>query len=446
MTRGRPPLDARAAIKKRRPARTKASRPDHETSGSASLLAGEMAGGLTRRIEVTAAELRRTIAPVLEAVAGIHPRPTRISRAIGIDKSLASRLVRAAQATTDLDLMHLIPSPGGLRIFADSARRLADPVSIENLLTVTEQFEELLDTVPGGRASIDAQISDSSHLALLKREHIAKQASFKSMSFLLGHFCDMVTTTLFLVPSANGRRVDGIEIQRRIGLRRMRPSLPLVLLSIWSDPEDAVDEHGIDFRTLTGERGASNPAAFLLPAFSTQPLPRLDVVKEGEMTALVLAGDPSLRTPSQLTSAMLIRNGWPVQPDSRVQTVRGYVLHTPCRQVVRDLFIAESLYPDATPHTPFVLPGPRPSARLLREDGRRHFSEVDLAQSIEQLPAGPHAYNIPGVVNHSAVVRYVLERAGHSQTRFRGWRVSMTYPMTLVEMLWLLNQPTRSTG
>jgi len=33
------------------------------------------------------------------------------------------------------------------------------------------------------------------------------------------------------------RRVDGIEIRRRIGLRRMRPSTPLVLLGAWGEPE-----------------------------------------------------------------------------------------------------------------------------------------------------------------------------------------------------------------
>ena len=121
------------------------------------------------------------------------------------------------------------------------------------------------------------------------------------------------------------------------------------------------------------------------------------------MTALVLAGDPSLHTPSQLTSAMRIRNAWPLEPESRIQSLRGYVLHTPCRQIVRDVYIAESLYPDATPQVSFVLPGPRPSMRTPREDGRRHYSEVDLARSIEHRPGGPQSYEIPGVVNHSAV-------------------------------------------
>jgi hypothetical protein len=407
------------------------------------ILAAELARGSQQEIEAIGGELRRTLTPVLEAVAGVNPRPTRISRATGLDKSLASRLVRAVQSTSDLDLMHLVPSPGGLRIFADLAARFADPVSIRNLLAATESFEQLLDTVPGGRASIDAQIADSSHVALLKREHIAKQASFKAMSFLLGHFCDVVSTTLFLVPSANGRRVDGIEIQRRIGLRRMRPSTPLVLLGIWGEPEDAMSETAIAFETLDGERGSRNPAGFLLPAFSTQPLPRLDVVQEGDLTVLVLDGDPTLHAPSQLTSTMIIRNGWPVEPESRNQSLRGYVLHTPCRQVVRDVYIAESLYPDATPQVSFVLPGPRPSLRTPRENGRRHYSEVDLARSIEQRPTGPQAYDIPGVVNHSAVVRHVLERTGHSQTLFRSWRLAVTYPVTLVEMVWTLTHPSR---
>jgi hypothetical protein len=407
-----------------------------------STLASELARGNLSQIEVIGAELRRTIAPVLEAVSGASPRPTRISRAIGLDKSLASRLVRAVQSSSDLDLMHLVPSPGGLRIFANLAARYADPASISNLLMTTERFESLLDTVPGGRASIDAQISGSSQVARLEREHIAKQASFKSMSFLLGHFCDVLTTTLFLVPSADGRRVDGIEIQRRIGLRRMRPSTPLVLMSVWGDPDDAVTENAISFDTLDGQRGSGDPASFLLPAFCTQPLPKLDVMREGEMTALVLAGDPSLHTPSQLTSAMCIRNAWPLEPESRTQSLRGYVLHTPCREVVRDVYIAEALYPDATPQASFVLPGPRPSMRTPREDGSRHYSEVDLARSIERQPSGPQSYDIPGVVNHSAVVRHVLERTGHSLTRFRGWRLAMTYPVTLVEMVWSLTHPS----
>ena len=40
------------------------------------------------------------------------------------------------------------------------------------------------------------------------------------------------------------------------------------------------------------------------------------------------------------------------------------------------------------------------------------------------------------------MIRHVLERTGHSMTRFRGWRCTMTYPLPLVEMLWWLSHPS----
>jgi hypothetical protein len=36
----------------------------------------------------------------------------------------------------------------------------------------------------------------------------------------------------------------------------------------------------------------------------------------------------------------------------------------------------------------------------------------------------------------------VLERTGHGMTRFRGWRFAMTYPITLIEMIWWLMHPS----
>ena len=58
-------------------------------------------------------------------------------------------------------------------------------------------------------------------------------------------------------------------------------------------------------------------------------------------------------------------------------------------------------------------------------------------------PDTVRGYDIPGVVNHSAVVRHVLERTGHGLTPFRGWRLAMTYPVSLVEMVWTLTHPSQ---
>jgi len=397
-------------------------------------------------IAVVGGELRVSLQPVLEAVAGPRPTPTRVTRAIGLDKSLASRLIRATQTTSDLDLMHIVPSPAGLRILADLAGVSASPESVADLLRATERFAILLESTPGGRAAIDALISESSPDVRGKREHIAKQASFKAMSFLLGHFCDVLSTSLFLVPSDTGNTVDGIEVSRRVGLRRMRPSMPLALLSFAVQPEDQRHGNAIWFDTLDGSPGHADGREFLLPQFSSEPLPHLEIVHDSNVTTLVLPGDPAIRMPSKITSAYRIRNGWPAQSDEAIHALRGYVLHVPCRQLVRDVYIAESLYTDASPRVSFVLPGPRVATHPPREDGTRHFTEVDLSTSIEQLPSGTHAYSVPGVPDQQAAIRHALDRAGHGGTHFRGWRCSITYPVPLIEMFWWLRHPRGNGG
>ena len=398
-------------------------------------------GDLRTQIEDLGRELRPALWSILESVAGPQPRPTRVARALALDKSLASRLVRAAQSDTDLELMHIVPSPAGLNILAESAARVSDPAAIEDLRAATERFQSLLDTVPGGRTAIDAQISESSFAVREKSEQIAKQASFKSMSFLLGQFCDVLATSLFLVPSPNGRTVDGIEISRRIGLRRMRPSIPLALLSFHVAPEDERPGDSIQFVSIDGETGERNPTAFLLPEYSTRPLPELEVMREGSITTLVLPPNPAVHAPAQLTSASRILNGWLQEPAAAVQSLRGYVLHVPARRLVRDVFVAEGLYPGATPKVSFVLPGPRASTPPPTDSGPRHFTTVDLATSIEQLPPAPYAYTLPGVRDHAAAIAHVLARAGHAATRFRGWRCATPYPVPLVEMIWWLSHP-----
>jgi hypothetical protein len=397
------------------------------------------AEALLERIRATGRDLRRPLAPILEELGGSPPRPTRLIRTIGLDKSLASRLVRSVRSDSDVELMHRVPSPTGLRILAERARGKADGARLDDLEQAADRFQELLDSTPGGRDALESIISESSPEVREKREHLAKQATFKSMSFLLGHFCETLTTSIFLVPSGNGRTVDGLELHRRIGLERMRPSTPLALLSILTPPDEEPPDDSTWIESLDGGLGA-NPQDFLLPDFSSAPLPELEVVHENIATMFVLSGDPTVNAPARLTSAFRIRNGWRMVPEEPVQTVRGYVLHTPCRTVVRDVFVAEELWAGASPRVSFRLPSPADNSSLADED-RRHPGAVDLTAAIEQLPSGSRAFEIPGVPGNADAVRHLLARSGHAETRFRGWRCAISYPVPLIETLWWLRMP-----
>jgi len=393
------------------------------------------------RIERLGGVLREALLPVLEQAAGKRPRLTDLTRTLGIDKSLASLLVRAANAPNDLELMHLVPSPAGLRILADSATRRARPSALARLRTAAGELQELIDSTPGGRAALDALISESSDVARERRERIARQSSFKSMSYLIGYFSDVLSTTFFVVPSGNGRTVDGIEINRRFGLRRLRPGTPVPILAYapWTEGGPTGEVTRLD--SIEGGTDSPEPADLLIPEFSTRPLPPIEAVHEPSRTTFVLPGDAHAQEVERLAWAFRHRNGGPMQLGSGIHPLGDYLLHMPCRRLVRDLFIDESLYPGAVPRVTFVLPDANAHRRPPNEVGVRRYGDIHVSVSVEPLPRSDRAFTLSGFADHADVTRSVLERAGHAATRFRGWRCEMTYPVPLVQMSWWLSVP-----
>ena len=63
---------------------------------------------LTPEIERTGEQLRRALRPIVEEAGGQPPRTGRLGRRLGIDKSLASRLVRAVSGESNLELVHRV--------------------------------------------------------------------------------------------------------------------------------------------------------------------------------------------------------------------------------------------------------------------------------------------------------------------------------------------------
>jgi hypothetical protein len=128
-------------------------------------------------LDAVAAALRGSLTPLLQALAGIPPRPMRLMRGPGLDKSLASRLVQATRADNDQEFLHRVPSPTGLRILLEKARGQVDARLLDRTAEAVERFEALLDTLPGGRQTLDAHLGEHSGGIRERREQIARQAS-----------------------------------------------------------------------------------------------------------------------------------------------------------------------------------------------------------------------------------------------------------------------------
>ena len=362
----------------------------------------------------------------------------QLARAIRIDKSLASVLVRAVNAPTDRDLLHVVPSPTGLRILLQRTEGVASRAAIARLRAATERFRALLEATPGGRAALDAHIAETSRELGWKRQNTSKQATFKSMSFLLGYYGDLMTSTLMVIPSEDPTQVDGLEITHRMGVRRMRSSatIPLFSFTAWADKGSDVVRSRLD--PITPSSSWPHPSNILLPDFCTRPMPAVDVVHEGPSMAVVLPGTRSSEGSKDFAWAFRLRNGGPRNPGADVHALHGYFLHMPTRRVVRDLFIAESIYPGATPFATWALPGTRQHENPPGEEAPRYYARVDLEAEFESLTDPKRMFSIRGVPGNEQMIRSILERSGHAKTRFRGWRCTLDYPVPLLDMMiWL---------
>lgn len=404
------------------------------TRSTESLLLPEGAdAGDAGRIAEVAGGLRAALAPLVEHLAGSPPRPVRLTRGPGLDKTLASRLVQAARATSDGEFLHVVPSPTGLRMLLSAARGHAGEALLAPAEAAVERFQSLLDGLPGGRQALDAQLGERSRSVREKREHIARQAAFKSQSFLFGHYCETLATSLFLLPSATAGMVDMIEVHRRIALRRLTPATRIPLLSTHVMAEDPADAAAVVMTGLAGGPVRA-PADFLLAPASSAPLPALEVEQEGPTTTFLLgAGGPAM-TPVDLTTAFRMLRVDTVAQAAPYNVVRIYMLHTPCHTLVREVFLAPGLWPDAFPLVGFYLPGPTGTAAAMFDPGKPHYRQLNLTARIEQLPPGRAGFSDHPLSDQAVALEQALALAGVPAEGWRGWRCRMAYPVPLVEM------------
>jgi hypothetical protein len=383
-----------------------------------------------RSIAAVAAELRACLTPLVHALAGTPPRPIRLTQGPGLDKSLASRLVQATKTGDDLAFLHQVPSPTGLRILVERSRGLADGSLLNDLQAAIQRFEALLDTLPGGRQTLDAHMGEASSAIRERREQMARQASFKAQSFLFGHYCDTLITAMFIVPSARAGLIDVIEVHRRIGLQRLAASTPLPLLSVHT----AADPEGPGMMPLRGEAGSQRADDYLVDAACSRPLPALEVVREGATTTFVLAPGGTVPMPARVTTAWRVIGAETLVQTQAWNIVRNYMLHTPCQTLVRDLYIANGLWPDAWPVVGFYLPGPSGTPPVVVEPGQPHLRRLNLTARIEQRPAGATGFALEGVDDQRLAIEQVLALAEVPADSLRGWRCRMSHPVPLIEM------------
>jgi hypothetical protein len=178
--------------------------------------------------------------------------------------------------------------------------------------------------------------------------------------------------------------------------------------------------------------------AFFIRELCDPPEPPVDIVRQEEHTVFALASNAaSIHRPVSIASALVVRGAWkPWRTGQELEEGRNYLLHYPCKLVVRDIWIRDDLFVGAEPEVRLELPSPTGPVRPRTSDIPTRLNTLDIAAPVEQLGFGLARSAARGVRGHERLLAHAFEARGWESSRFRGYRTTLQYPVPMITMSW----------
>lgn len=405
------------------------------------VVTGELS--LSERIVSTFESVRVSVRPVVVAFTGTTLRPAILVRSLGIDQTLAARVVRVLKSPDVTEVIHEFPSPEGLRILLAAAARVKPDAPLqERALACIDAYERLLADVPGGRAGLDMIAADWSPATRVRAENSARQAVFKSMSSLMGFFAEQTLETAIIRPSAGSDRAcDTVFVLGKYGIRRLRPGGRITVYGRQVGEE--LLAQGMPGRSLTisGEKMTCADDG-LLTDYCSKPIPEMHLTRRPGVELNVLPeGVPAVNEPVSIVGAHLVRGSGvrPLCGDDRPWD-EGFVSRLPSKFLLFDVLVEEGTFP----HDPMLtstLFGFTPS-QLSPDSDTFRLDEVSLTGKIERLERGLPDLECAEIPGYAAMIGQVFQKSGWDRSRFIGYRFKVRYPVPLVRLTyWFFGGP-----
>lgn len=396
--------------------------------------------------------LRTAIEGALEAGGtrrGSALRPVQLTSSLGLDKSLASRVVRALTTDDPLSSLHSIPTPQGLGLVANAARTCGAPVNdVEQLREVASSYRDLLDEFSGGRTDLEAALVGWLPEQRARALRDARRSVFRGMTTLAGTRSAALYEAHFLCPSAadplggedsgtHGPHVERVVHRLHQDLRRLRegahlPAFNLALKDASGRPSRVTTLGGEIIGSGDGANGDWNAAGLLVEDVCSHPIPDLAAGPGGEAIEVSIPGSNldvnqlstmgcAWRTRS-LASAGAGDDGRPSGPGATV------CAEIPTEALVLDLFVHRDLalagVPTVSLHTRpdwlgAKVPGPPPA-----HDPRR-----TQAPSFQDLSRAAGGWASADVRSCAALAETVCREADLDVGEFHGYRMRVAFPL-----------------
>jgi len=380
-------------------------------------------------------DLARTLSSVLNALPGAPHRPQWLSRLLGVNTVLTSRVIKAAGQQDPLAVAHMVPGPEPLRRLLRAAeRKKVDDTLIGEAQAAVDAFERLIDQVAGDRSALDAIISGWLPDARDHVEMIAKQSVFRGISQLLGAACDVTHFAALLYPSASARdRVDQVWLVINRGLRRVRPGLIVKFDSVHSSTP---------LLTVAGT-SVENLDGLFLEQFCSKPLPRFEVSRLGNRAQYALAGDDvGVQSGVDLVHATLLpgkKERHRSRDDLPRKTAVSIGVDLPTRILIFDLLLHESVFPGQQPS--FGVYRTEADGVVDPNDASREIDRLDVLETLQPLGIGIAKFRAAEAPGYQDMLRYVCEQRGWDTAKLRGFRCKIEYPVYSSQIVMAFDLP-----
>lgn len=361
---------------------------------------------------------------VLEQVPGADAGPQRLAGKLGVDKVLASRLLKAVRSPDAMSAMHRAPGPEPLRRVLRASAKLGVPEGdLAAAHAAVDQFEALIRAEFGDRSALEAILSAWVPEARREFELRRKQAAFRAISQLKGAQADVFAEAAIFWPSDDGAHIDVVWLKAVVGLRRLRPGASVKFTS-----QRSVEEHGTRRPlTLSGEP-VDTVANAVVPEFCTEPTPELRAEVAGESTHYIVDGVRLGEAVNLVTCEVNRGELARYVPSARGRRAwASSDVAIPSRRLHLDVLVHEGVFPGETPDLRVYDTAVLGTAD--RNDAARDIDRFDLLETVEPLGHGLARFGSSHVPHYRRMLGRICDAMGYDGARLRGYRVSTDYPL-----------------
>lgn len=408
------------------------------TAGStATASVGERASGVGRQLASASASFLASLRTPIRTASDLI-------KAAGVNKDLASRFLNALGKHDPLAVVYYMPGVESLRRLSRGARaRSGDPEAIRAFEEAIDAYEQFLQDEVGGRHALDAIASAWLPEARERFEATSRQMAYRAAANLRGVECQTVLSTMIIHPGADPERYDGIALFAQVGLRRLRPSVPLTISTF--DHRD--DTAGRPAYTLDGRPiRHDDPMAEVLTRFGRTEPPPMRAVRSGSCTAFQLVGDAlGADTASDIVFGEYtpgLYRRWAMRPDDIAAHM--YPVETPAQRLVQDVLVHPEVWDGRPPELMLYNACVRGTA--LPYDRSRDTDRVDLLDTARHIGDGVSCCRVAEMPGYVALLRWACEQRGWDPDRLRVFRCDSRYPVYGVQYVMAFRLKDRPAG